>query len=141
MTDSMIPCDNRIHPEALRGLELFDARDYFEAHEALETAWREESGPVRDLYRGILQVAVGYYHLLRGNYIGARKMFLRCRPWLAPFQGECLGIDLAQFASDYEAVEQEMIRLGPGHLGKFNRGLLKPLPRTGAVNGRVFPSR
>ena len=139
MPDGMVPCDNRIHPEALRGLELFDAREYFEAHEALETAWKEESGPIRDLYRGILQVAVGYYHLLRGNYIGARKMFLRCRPWLAPFPASAWGSTWTQFASDYEAVEQEMIRLGPGHLVEFDPGLLKPLPRTRAMNGRVFP--
>jgi len=38
-----------------------------------EMAWRQETGPIRELYRGILQVSVAYYHLLHKNYAGARK--------------------------------------------------------------------
>jgi hypothetical protein len=135
MPDSADPCLQAIHPEARRGIQLFDAKEYFEAHEALETAWKDETGPIRDLYRGILQVAVAYYHLLKGNYVGARKMFQRCRPWLAPFPGHCLGIDLAQFTCDYEAVEQTLLRLGPRGLGEFDPTLLKPLPRVQVEEG------
>jgi uncharacterized protein len=49
-------CMGALPPLALRGLELFNQGEYFEAHEALELAWREETGPVRELYRGILQI-------------------------------------------------------------------------------------
>ena len=80
-------CQAGLDVRVLVGLELYNAREYFECHEVLENAWRAEKGPIRELYRGILQIAVGYYHIQRGNYIGARKMFKRCRRWLAPFPG------------------------------------------------------
>ncbi len=126
--EGISPCTGEIHPQARAGIALFDAHEYFDAHEALEAAWREETGPIRDLYRGILQVAVAYYHLLKGNYTGARKMFMRCRLWLAPIPRDCLGIDLAQFKRDYETVEAALFRAGPDRTEEVDRSLLKPIP-------------
>jgi uncharacterized protein len=83
---------------------------------------------VRELYRGILQIAVAYYHILRGNYPGAVKMFFRSRTWLDPFPDQCRGIDLAQFRRDYRRVEEALHRLGPEHLAHFDRSLLKKIP-------------
>ena len=127
MTQPIIERDD-LPIEAIHGMALFDARQYFEAHEALETAWREEPGPIRDLYRGILQVAVGYHHILRGNYIGARKMFQRSRRWLSLFPDEVAGIDLKQFRADFAAVEAALQRLGPEHADEIDRALLRPIP-------------
>ena len=118
-------CSGTLPELAIEGLELFNAHEYFEAHESLETAWRQEPGPIRELYRGILQVSVAYYHLLRRNYPGARKVFQRCHKWLDPYPDLCRGIDLAGFRKDYLRVEAEVIRLGPDHLGDFNPLLLK----------------
>ncbi len=122
----------------IEGFHLFDEGMYFEAHEVLETAWRQEKGPMRNLYRGVLQVAVGYYHLLRGNYIGARKMFARCRPWLASFPAQCFGIDLAQFQKDFELVDTRLLQLEPDHLNELDIHLLKPLPMVS--HGRDSPN-
>ena len=105
---------------ARRGLELFNQRRYFEAHEELEVAWRAEACIVRELYRGILQVAVAFHHLLRGNYIGASKMLFRAQRWLAPFPAFCLGIELARFCQDVKNVEAEVLRLGPDHINEFD---------------------
>lgn len=98
-------CCEQIHPQALQGIRYFNMGEFFEAHEALELAWKAEDRPVRDLYRGVLQVAVAYHHLCRGNYRGARKMFLRCRKWLEPFPDICQGLDLEKFKRDFTAVE------------------------------------
>ena len=123
-------CQGDLPPLAVSGLELFNHGEYFEAHEALELAWREEPGPARELYRGILQIGVAYYHILRGNYRGAVKMFLRSRTWLEPFPDRCRGIDLARFRQDYNRVEQTLRALGPDRLGSFDRGLMKPIHYT-----------
>src|SRR5512140_3490985 len=109
-------CAGELPPLVLRGLELFNHGEYFEAHELLEEAWRAEPGPVRELYRGILQISVAYYHLLRGNYTGAVKMFNRSRTWLSPFPNRCRGIDLARFRQDYDQVEGQLHRLGPDQI-------------------------
>ncbi len=120
-------CEGEIPPLVINGLELFNQGEYFEAHEVLEAAWRAEEGPVRELYRGILQISVAYYHLLRGNYTGASKMFFRSRNWLRPFPDRCRGIDLARFRQDYAQVEEQLRRLGPEHIRHFDRSLLKPI--------------
>jgi predicted metal-dependent hydrolase len=106
-------CNQTLPPEVITGLEMFNSGRYFEAHEELETAWRREKGPIRDLYRGILQVGVGYFHIQRKNYLGARKMFLRCRQWLDPFPDLCCGIDLARFRLDFESIEAQLLRMNP----------------------------
>jgi predicted metal-dependent hydrolase len=110
-TINLTQCQGNLHPEAVHGIHLFNHQDFFEAHEALEAAWKDEKGPIRDLYRGILQVAVGYYHLKRGNITGTRKMFHRCRQWLRLFPGQCRGVDVARLIWDYQSVEARLDRL------------------------------
>ncbi len=122
-----LACKGELHPLALKGIRFFNAGDYFMAHEELELAWRDERGPVRDVYRGILQVGLGYYHILRLNYRGAVKMFQRCRQWLEPFPSPCRGVDLDRLRTDFLRAEAELLRLGPEHLPHFDRSLMKPV--------------
>src|SRR5574342_1166911 len=89
-------CNAPLHPRAADGLRLFNAGEYFEAHEALEDAWNAEPGKVRNLYRGILQVAVVYLHITRRNYSGALKVYERSKKWLKDWPAECRGIDVAR---------------------------------------------
>ncbi len=112
---------------AVRGFELFDARQYWHAHEALETAWLEEPGPVRDLYRGVLQAGVVYLHVQRANYRGAIKVYNRCRRWLDPFPEQCRGLNIGPLRRDLQKVYETVCELGPDNLDRFNLELLKPI--------------
>ena len=48
---------------ALRaGATLFDARRFWDAHEAWEEIWQAESRPIRSFYQGLIQIAAGYHH-------------------------------------------------------------------------------
>ncbi len=123
---------------ALKGIELFNRQAYFEAHEELELAWGEETGPVRELYRGILQVAVAYLQIERQNYKGALKMFLRLRQWLDPLPDECRGVNVALLRTQALAARAELEALGPDRISEFNMRLLRPVelrPGTTAANG------
>ena len=120
-------CSGDLHPLALKGIQFFNRELFFEAHEELELAWRDEPGPIRDLYRGILQVGLGYYHILRCNFPGGVKMFLRCRGWLAPYPNFCRGIDVERLRQDYQRAEIELLRLGPERISEFNRALIRPV--------------
>ncbi|WP_343415562.1 DUF309 domain-containing protein [Candidatus Amarolinea dominans] len=53
------------------GFEAFNAGHYWEQHELLEGAWREEARPVRELYQGILQVGVALHQIEQGKWAGA----------------------------------------------------------------------
>lgn len=120
-------CNAPLHPQAAHGLRLFNAGRYFEAHEALEEAWKEEPGKVRDLYRGILQTAVVYLHVSRGNYNGALKVYGRSQKWMRGWPEICRGIHVGQLRQDAEAVIEEVKRLGMERIGEFDASLLKPV--------------
>jgi uncharacterized protein len=120
-------CQEELPAGVIAGLQLFNSGEYFKAHEVLEDVWREEPGPIRELYRGILQVSVAYYHLVRGNLIGARKMFRRSQVWLRAFPDYCQGINLAQFRHDFEVVQAIVERSKPDQIIEFDKSLLKPI--------------
>jgi CheY-like chemotaxis protein len=120
-------CSQPLSSEALRGLEEFNRGAYFEAHESLEMAWMAEDSPGRELYRAVLQVAVAYLQIERGNYNGAAKMFLRMRQWIDPLPDACRGIDIARLRAEAQAVYQAMITLGPEHIADFDRSLFRPI--------------
>jgi hypothetical protein len=128
----MNECYGKFHPRALQGILLFNDGRYFEAHEELEAAWREERGKVRELYQGILEAAVTYLHIRRGNYDGAIKVYGRSMRWLDGFPEICRGADVGQLRRDLHAAIAEIRRLGKARLGEFNQSLLKPLVWKGA---------
>jgi predicted metal-dependent hydrolase len=128
MTDSIDRlCDHPLHPQAAQGLRLFNAGEYFAAHETLEDAWNAEKGAVRDLYRGILQIAVVYLHITRGNYNGAVKVHTRSQKWLKDWPAICRGIHVDRLRAEAEAAINEVRRLGPGRISEFDQSLLKPV--------------
>jgi uncharacterized protein len=120
-------CHAPLHPQAAEGLRLFNAGEYFEAHEALEDAWNAEQGKVRDLYRGILQTAVVYLHITRRNYQGAVKVYLRSQKWMKDWPEVCRGIAVGQLRRDAEAAMSEVRRLGMERISEFDDSLLKPV--------------
>ena len=124
----------KIHPMAELGLALFNDRQYWKAHEALEEAWKFEPGPVRHLYLGILQAGVAYLHIQKGNYTGAMKMYSRSQRWLSPFPNECRGIAVAQLRHDLEVTITILKRIGPQNISQFDQNLLKPIFYTSNVS-------
>jgi uncharacterized protein len=117
------PCNEPLPESVLRGFEEFNAGQYFEQHETLELAWRAEMRPIRDLYRGILQIGVACLQIERGNAAGALKMIDRATRWLQPFRPMCQSVDVDRLLADAEQLRNEINRLGLHHLSRFNRGL------------------
>jgi hypothetical protein len=116
-----------LDPNVIEGIRLFNDGHYFEAHEALETAWRQETDPIRDLYQGILQVAVCYLHITRQNYDGALKMYDRSRKWLSPWPEVIQGIHVAHLQVDLTNAMVELQKNGPAGIGSYDLSLLKPI--------------
>lgn len=120
-------CQLPLPPDARRGIDLFNLGEYFEAHEWLEAAWNQEPGPARDLYQGLLQIAVAYLQIERGNHAGAMKLFLRMWHWLDALPETCRGVDVAGARIDARAVQQALAALAPEHIDSFDRRLLRPI--------------
>jgi predicted metal-dependent hydrolase len=129
IADLVCDCTGDLPPEALAGLERFNAGDYYRQHDLFEALWVATDRPVRDLYRAILQIGVAYYQIERGNHRGAVKMLLRSVQWLRALPDICQGVDVAALRADSSAVRAALEVLGPDDLDRFDRSLLKPVKR------------
>jgi len=114
-------CGDPLSRAAVAGLLEFNRRDFFEQHEFLELAWKEESRPVREMYQGILQVGVAFLQIERGNWRGALKMFRRGLPRLRTLPAVCQGVDVAAFRTAAESIHSDVTALGAERLHEFDR--------------------
>jgi uncharacterized protein len=88
-------------PPALRqGVDEFNRAYFFEAHETLEDLWRETHGPLHTFYQGLIQLAVGLYHLSNGNRRGARSQLEKGLAKLEGFQPVCQAIEVETLCRD-----------------------------------------
>src|SRR5215470_8865676 len=87
-----------------RGIELFNTGEFFECHEVLEEEWTPERGPRRLFLQALIHVAVGLYHLERGNPTGAIRQLRKGLRKLAGYLPVCEGIDTARLYNDALAV-------------------------------------
>jgi predicted metal-dependent hydrolase len=54
-----------------QGITQFNQQDFYACHDTLEAIWLEAIAPEKNFYQGILQIAVGCYHLGNDNWRGA----------------------------------------------------------------------
>jgi hypothetical protein len=120
-------CAEPLPDLAQQGVEKFNSGQYYRQHDLFEELWVETEGPVRDLYRAILQVGVAYYQIERGNYRGALKMLLRSVQWLLILPDECQGVDVRALRDDAARVRAELERLGEARFAEFDHTLIKPV--------------
>lgn len=121
-------CQDDLPPLAQEGVAKFNRGAYYAQHDAFEAQWMRETGPVRDLYRVVLQVGVAYYHITRGNHAGGLKMLRRVEQWFARLPDTCQGIDLKQLRADAARVRAALAAMDPADIADFDRSLLKPVP-------------
>lgn len=117
-------CQDPPPAELLLAIEQFNRREYFECHESLENLWNREPGPIRVLAKGILQVGVGCYHLLRGNYRGALLKLSSGADYLEPFAPQCRQVDVARLIADARRLHREVVALGPERISEVDLALL-----------------
>lgn len=128
-------CEEALPPLAVQGIEKFNAGEYYRQHDLFEEQWVQTTGPVRDLYRAILQVGVAYYQIERGNHRGALKMLLRSVQWLLILPDVCQGVDVKQLREDSRRVRAELEAMNPADIGQFDRRLLKPVQLVDRAGG------
>jgi len=66
-----------------RGIRLFNAREFYDAHEVWEDVWRESAGVEKRFLQGLIQAAVAFHHHSTGNLAGACSLMERARKNLA----------------------------------------------------------
>ncbi len=109
--------------EIRKGVEEFNSGRFFECHDTLEDLWRGIRGPARNFFQGVIQVAVGFYHLGNANLIGAQSQLEKALRNLAPYGDRYAGVELASMRSE---VESWLRRI---HAGGEMRCTLADLPK------------
>lgn len=101
-------------PRFLAGIDHFNRREYFEAHEVWEDLWIEVNDERKDFYQGLIQAAVALHHAGRGNAAGATTLYRRMESNLDPYRPACEGIDLDRFLGRMEECCRPLFAEAPG---------------------------
>jgi uncharacterized protein len=102
------------------GIAEFNRHLFFECHETLEALWMAEPRSIRELYQGILQVGVAFYHLEAQRYRPVVTLLERGMAYLQPFSPQCMGIDVARLLADVKRCLTALRALGPEGVQRFD---------------------
>jgi predicted metal-dependent hydrolase len=102
-----------------RGSEYARAGEWFPAHEAWETAWKQaRDTDEAELFKGLSQMGAGYVHLLRGNAHGATTLLRRAARRVSGYEDGTRGVSTrvlaARLSADADAVDRGELMPGEG---------------------------
>lgn len=84
------------------GMDQFNRGLFFECHDTLEDVWTGVRGPSRDFFQGLIQVAVGFYHLGNDNRGGAATMLRRGLGRLSRYPDGYGGVELGRLRREVQ---------------------------------------
>jgi hypothetical protein len=84
-------------PRYLAGVLFFNRGDYFEAHEVWEHLWQECDAADRRFFQGLIQAAVALYHAIRGNRVGAARLYGSSKRYLELYPASYRGFERSRF--------------------------------------------
>jgi hypothetical protein len=104
-----------------KGIEEFNTHHFFECHETLEDVWRAERRPLRQFYKGVIQVAAGFHHLGRNNFKGTVNKLESGTRYLEPFGPSYLGVDIQRLIDEARGCRSTIVELGRERIAEFDR--------------------
>ncbi len=122
-------CLGNMPPLLRQGIEEFNAGEWFECHETLEELWAGSSGTDRDLYQGILQIAVALHHWRGGNFAGSGHLLRKGGGILGRVAQVCREVDVAALVCDADTFRQALEKLGTDRMKELDRQLIPRIRR------------
>lgn len=112
----------------LEGIGLFNAHQFWEAHEAWEEVWKHREEESRIFFQGIIQAAAAYHLVLvKRRYGGARNNFAKSLSKLELFSELFLGMDVAALREVLAKAKKKIESLGAEGLQEFPREFIPVL--------------
>ncbi len=87
-------------PMFAEAIAQFNSGDYYACHDTLEAIWNNSWQSDRDFYQGILQIAVGLYHLNSQNWHGAAILLGEGTSRLPAYLPEYQSVDVENLLED-----------------------------------------
>jgi predicted metal-dependent hydrolase len=82
------------------GLRLYDAGEFFTAHEAWESVWLGSPEPEKTFLQGLIQVTAAFHHLQRNNALGTVLLLQAALRRLDRYPASFGGISVALLCHD-----------------------------------------
>ena len=100
----------KVDARFLKGLELFNQKEYFECHEVIEELWLEtpSEDEYRDLYKGVIQAAAAIYQFDRGILSGALSLYETAVKYLDLYRPSALGLNVKKLIDELEICFKEL---------------------------------
>ncbi|MGF1591569.1 MAG: DUF309 domain-containing protein [Pleurocapsa sp.] len=106
-------------PEFERGIAEFNQQQFYACHDTLEAIWIDAPEADKRFYQGILQVAVGCYHLSNDNLRGAIILLGEAVRRLCDYQPDYEGVDVEQLLGQASNLLQALQKLKPEQTNHF----------------------
>ena len=106
-----------------RGVEEFNQQKFYACHDTLEALWMEASEPHKKFYQGLLQIAVGCYHLSNFNWRGAVILLGEGIRKLSNYQPIYEDINVSQLLNESDQLLKALQQIEPDDIQKFVKKL------------------
>jgi predicted metal-dependent hydrolase len=95
------------------GLRLYDATEFFAAHEAWESVWLSAQEPEKTFLQGLIQVTAAFHHLQRENRLGTSRLLRAALGRLEPYPVGFGGISVDLLCHDIRVWLQALEKDAP----------------------------
>lgn len=103
-----------------QGIELFNAHEFFDAHEVWEDIWHMAYGIKHVYYQGMIQCAVALEHYRRRNPRGVISLYGSYTPKFKQVPEQFMGLDVVPFLAGMKRAIDPVL-------------LANPIPEKGAI--------
>lgn len=121
--------------EFWQGVEEFNQQEFYACHDTLEAIWMEASEPDKKFYQGVLQIAVGLYHLSQKNWKGAVILMGEGLGRLNYYYPDYSGINVEQLMNETTILLKALQQAGAEKVADFLI-LMEP---NGTIGGLKLP--
>lgn len=113
-------CTDAPSGQVLLGIRQFNNAEWFECHETFELLWINAVDEVRNLYQGIIQIAIALHHWRNGNFPGAISLLEGGVIYLSKVPQSCLWIDVNGLRVQAVGMREKLLELGQVRMAEFN---------------------
>lgn len=119
---------------------LFNEGLFFEVHEILETVWLTQENGIRLLLQGLIQIAVGFYHLENRNVRGALSLLKEGVEKVKAYDPNRSQVELDRFVGRIERARLSIESLGNAACDRFDRRMIPKMPLIWSTLSDVRPA-
>lgn len=94
--------------EIIEGIKLFNDADFFSAHDFFEEMWFNCDHFEKKFFQGLIQISVGCYHLICGNFKGAKSQLLKGKTKIEIFSPSHRKVDIVLLIVEVDFLLREL---------------------------------